>query len=219
MGRPERVVHVGLRGAGYAVDLLVNLQWFVHAAAAAEALVIGTRSGIDLRTLYTALAAGPARSSFLVNEALEVLEGGEYGERFPLGLVAKDLDMAMELARAVGIPAEVSARTHDLYGHMLEHYGAAAGEIAVMRHYEDLAGVSAALRGTRWRLRPRCGSPAPRDGARRGGRRGPPGARAGARRGSRLRDHGPRAGRRRGDRRRGGPPRGRRACTPPSTTA
>ena len=24
---------------------------------------------------------------------------------------------------------------------MLEHYGAAAGEMAVMRHYEDLAGV------------------------------------------------------------------------------
>jgi 3-hydroxyisobutyrate dehydrogenase len=141
MGRPERVVHVGPRGAGYTVKLLVNLQWFVHAAAAAEALVIGTRAGIDLRTLHTALAAGPARSSFLVNEALEVLEDGEYGERFPLGLVAKDLDMAMELARAVGVPAEVSARTHDLYVQMLERYGAAAGEIAVMRHYEDLAGV------------------------------------------------------------------------------
>jgi 3-hydroxyisobutyrate dehydrogenase len=141
MGRPERVVHVGPRGAGYAVKLLVNLQWFVHAAAAAEALVIGTRAGIDLRTLHTALAAGPARSSFLENEALEVLEDGEYGERFPLGLVAKDLEMALELAHETGIPAEVSARTHDLYAAVLERYGAGAGEMAVMRHYEDLAGA------------------------------------------------------------------------------
>ncbi len=141
MGRPERVVHVGPRGAGYAVKLLVNLQWFVHAAAAAEALVIGTRAGIDLRTLHTALAAGPARSSFLVNEALEVLENGEYGERFPLGLVAKDLDMALALARETGVSAEVSAGTHDLYDRVLEHYGAAAGEMAVMRHYEDVAGA------------------------------------------------------------------------------
>ncbi len=141
MGHPERVVHVGPRGAGYAVKLLVNLQWFVHAAAAAEALVIGTRAGIDLRTLHTALAAGPARSSFLENEALEVLEDGEYGERFPLGLVAKDLGMALELAHESGIPAELSARTHDLYDRVLERYGAAAGEMAVVRYYEDLAGV------------------------------------------------------------------------------
>jgi 3-hydroxyisobutyrate dehydrogenase len=141
MGRPERVVHVGPPGAGYTVKLLVNLQWFVHAAAAAEALVIGTRAGIDLRTLHTALAAGPARSSFLENEALEVLEDGEYGERFPLGLVAKDLEMALELAHDAGIPAAVSARTHDLYAAVLERYGAGAGEMAVMRHYEDLAGA------------------------------------------------------------------------------
>ena len=141
MGRPERVVHVGPRGAGYAVKLLVNLQWFVHAAAAAEALVIGTRAGIDLRTLHTALAASPARSSFLENEALEVLGDGEYGERFPLGLVTKDLRMALELAHESGIPAELSARTHDLYERVLEDYGAAAGEMAVVRHYEDLAGA------------------------------------------------------------------------------
>ncbi len=141
MGRPERVVHVGPRGAGYAVKLLVNLQWFVHAAAAAEALVIGTRAGIDLRILYTALVAGPARSSFLENEALEVLEHGEYGERFPLGLVAKDLGMALELAHESGVAAEVSTRTHELYDHVLERYGAGAGEMAVLRHYEDLAGT------------------------------------------------------------------------------
>ena len=76
-----------------------------------------------------------------------MLECGEYGERFPLGLVAKDLDMAIELARASpGIPAEVSARTHELYEPARwSSYGAAAGEIAVMRHYEHLAGVAAAL--------------------------------------------------------------------------
>jgi 3-hydroxyisobutyrate dehydrogenase len=147
MGRPERVVHVGPGGTGYAVKLLVNLQWFVHAAAAAEAFVIGTRTGIDLPTLYTALAAGPARSSFLENEALEVLEAGEYGERFPLGLVAKDLRLALELAEDAGVPAELSARTRDLYGRVLERYGAGAGEMAVLRHYEDLAGTELRLHG------------------------------------------------------------------------
>ena len=142
MGRPERVVHVGPQGAGYAVKLLVNLQWFVHAAAAAEALVIGTRAGIDLRTLHTALAAGPARSSFLEHEALEVLEDGEYGERFPLGLVAKDLDAGARARARGGRPGRgVGADARALRPQCWSSYGAAAGEMAVIQLYEDLAGT------------------------------------------------------------------------------
>lgn len=141
MGDPERVVHIGPSGSGYTVKLLVNLQWFVHAAAAAEALVVGVRAGIDVHTLYTALVSGPGRSFFLEHEALEVLEDGEYGERFPLGLVAKDLRLTLELARESGVPTELSARAEEIYGQALERYGFGAGEMAVVRLYEDLAGT------------------------------------------------------------------------------
>ncbi len=141
MGDPERIVHVGPAGAGYMVKLLVNLQWFVHAAAAAEAMVVGVRAGIDLRKLHGVLAAGPGSSSFLRNEALEVLENGEYGERFPLGLVAKDLDMTLRTIEDTGVRTELSALTRRVYADALERYGAQAGEMAVLRLYEDEAGV------------------------------------------------------------------------------
>jgi 3-hydroxyisobutyrate dehydrogenase len=141
MGDPERIVHVGPTGAGYMVKRLVNLQWFVHAAAAAEAMVVGVRAGIDLRKLYGALATGPASSSFLRNEALEVLEDGEYGERFPLGLVSKDLDITLRMIDETGVRTELSALTRRLYADALERYGAQAGEMAVLRLYEDSAGV------------------------------------------------------------------------------
>lgn len=147
MGRPERVVHVGPHGAGHTVKLLVNLQWFIHAAAAAEALVLGVRAGIDVDILFAAFGAGPARSSFLANEALEVLRDGEYGERFPLGLAVKDLELALELAREVEVATELSAATHGLYDQALDRYGSAAGEMAVVRLYEDLAQTPLRLRG------------------------------------------------------------------------
>ena len=51
MGDPERVVHVGPRGAGYAVKLCLNLLWFIHAAAAAEVLVLGAKAGVEVGTL------------------------------------------------------------------------------------------------------------------------------------------------------------------------
>jgi 3-hydroxyisobutyrate dehydrogenase len=83
MGDPDRIIHVGPHGAGATVKLLVNLQWFVHAAAAAEALVVGARAGLDVETLHRALATGPSRSSFLEHEALEVLRGRRVRRALP----------------------------------------------------------------------------------------------------------------------------------------
>lgn len=48
---PAHVVRVGGHGAGYTAKLLVNLLWFGQAVATAEALLLGTRVGIDLKTL------------------------------------------------------------------------------------------------------------------------------------------------------------------------
>jgi 3-hydroxyisobutyrate dehydrogenase len=141
MGDPQGIVHVGPSGAGQLVKLLVNLQWFVHAAAAAEALVMGVRAGIDTRTLHRVFAAGPARTSFIEHEALEVLQDGEYGERFPLGLVVKDLRLAAELAEETGVPAAVSATTRALYEQARERLGDQAGEMSVLALYEELTGT------------------------------------------------------------------------------
>jgi 3-hydroxyisobutyrate dehydrogenase len=141
MGDPDRITHVGPHGAGATVKLLVNLQWFVHAAAAAEALVVGARAGLDVETLHRALATGPSRSSFLEHEALEVLRGGGYGERFPLGLVARDLRLTLDVMRGTGIPVGLSERTLELYEQARAAFGDAAGEMAVVQLYEQLAGA------------------------------------------------------------------------------
>src|SRR5581483_2060632 len=49
-------VHLGPHGTGYTTKLLVNLLWFGHAIAAAEALLIGRRAGVELDVLRDALA-------------------------------------------------------------------------------------------------------------------------------------------------------------------
>lgn len=141
MGGADRVSHVGPVGSGYAVKLLVNLQWFVHAVAAAEAFAVGLRSGLDARTLYDVLASGPARSAFLDQEALEVLEDGEYAERFPLGLVGKDLALTMDLAQEAGVAAQLSALTARIYDRARQRFGDHEGELGAVKLYEELAGM------------------------------------------------------------------------------
>ena len=59
MGDPSRIFHLGPSGSGYAVKLLLNLTWFEHAVATAEALAVGVKAGVDLEKLHTALVHSP----------------------------------------------------------------------------------------------------------------------------------------------------------------
>jgi 3-hydroxyisobutyrate dehydrogenase len=141
MGGDDRITHLGPAGSGYATKLLVNLQWFVHAVAAAEAFAIGLRAGLDVRALHGIFVSGPARSAFLEQEALEVLEDGDYAARFPLALVGKDLALTMDLAREAGVAVELSELTTRIYERARQRFGDGEGEPGAVRLYEELAGA------------------------------------------------------------------------------
>ncbi len=155
MGDPERVVHVGGRGAGYAVKLCLNLLWFIHAAAAAEVLVLGAKAGVEVGALRRALVSGPSASALLEHDIDGVFEG-DYDESFTLDLVTKDLGLAVDLGRDLGVPLELSALVEQLHRRARAVYGDRAGELSAVRLVEDAAGIKL-----------RLGEPAPR-AARRG---------------------------------------------------
>lgn len=141
IGDPQRIVLVGPGGCGYAVKLLLNLMWFIHAVATAEALTIGVKAGVDLGRLHSALVASPANSVFLDRDVLPLLERGDYDEGFAMKLVTKDLGLAVDLARDVGVPVELSSLVEQIHRRARAVYGDEAGEMSAVRLYEDLAGV------------------------------------------------------------------------------
>jgi 3-hydroxyisobutyrate dehydrogenase len=141
MGDPERVLHVGPHGAGYTVKLMINLLWFAHLTATAEVLSVGTAAGVDLATLRRCLLASPAASNFLSRDVLSVLRDGDYDESFALALACKDLGLAVDLARDVGVPVEVSAVVEQIYRRARAQYGDAGGEMLPIRLLEDLTGT------------------------------------------------------------------------------
>jgi 3-hydroxyisobutyrate dehydrogenase len=141
MGDPQRIFLLGPGGSGYAVKLLLNLTWFIQAVATAEALTIGVKAGVDLRRLHAALVASPANSVFLERDVLPLLERGDYDEGFAMKLVTKDLGLAVDLARDVGVPVELSALVEQIHRRARAAYGDDAGEMSAVRLYEDLAGM------------------------------------------------------------------------------
>lgn len=140
MGDPERILHVGGNGAGYAVKLMINQLWFSHLVATAEVLAIGRKAGVDLAMLRSSIVASPANSTFVERDVLSVLEHGDYDEGFAIALACKDLGLSIDLARSVGVPAEVSALVEQIYRRARATYGDLAGEMTPIRLYEDLAG-------------------------------------------------------------------------------
>jgi 3-hydroxyisobutyrate dehydrogenase len=141
MGDPERIFHMGASGSGYTVKLLLNLLWFIHSVASAEVLTVGVLAGVELERLHTALVGSPANSNFLERDVLPVLESGDYDDAFPMRLVTKDLGLAIDLAREVGLPVELSALVEQIHRRARASYGDQAGEISPFRLYEDVAGI------------------------------------------------------------------------------
>jgi 3-hydroxyisobutyrate dehydrogenase len=142
MGDPLQIYRLGPSGSGYAVKLLLNLMWFMHAIATAEALTVGVQAGVDLETLHTALVHSPANSGFLERDVRMVLDRGDYDEGFAMKLVTKDLGLAVDLARDAGVPVEMASLVEQMHRRARLHYGDDAGEMSVIRLYEDAVGVS-----------------------------------------------------------------------------
>jgi len=141
MGDPDRIFHLGSHGAGYTVKLLLNLMWFIESVAVGEVLSVGVRAGVSLEKLHGALVGSPANSVFLERDVRMVLDDGDYDEAFPMRLVTKDLGLALDLAREVGVPVELSALVEQIHRRARAAYGDDAGEISAVRLYEDLAGI------------------------------------------------------------------------------
>lgn len=147
MGDAERIIHVGGHGAGYAVKLMINQLWFSHLVATAEVLAIGVRAGVDLDVLRRSLIASPANSTFVERDVLSVLDHGDYDEGFAIALACKDLGLSIDLARSVGVPAELSGLVEQIYRRARAQYGDHAGEMTPMKLYEDLIGQELRLTG------------------------------------------------------------------------
>jgi 3-hydroxyisobutyrate dehydrogenase len=148
MGDPERVLHVGGHGAGYAVKLMINQLWFVQLVAIAEALTVGVQAGVDLSVLHRSLVASPANSVLLERDFLPLLTAGDYDEGFAIALACKDTGLAVDLARSVKVPVEVGAVAEQVFRRARAAYGDLAGEMSPVKLYEDIAGIELRMEAT-----------------------------------------------------------------------
>jgi 3-hydroxyisobutyrate dehydrogenase-like beta-hydroxyacid dehydrogenase len=107
------VIHLGEIGFGSVAKLINNMLAFCNAAAAAEALMMGKRSGIDLKKLDAVIRNASGMSSGYANMATKAF-AGNFAPTFALDLAHKDMRLAMELADELGVPGLIAPQVLNL---------------------------------------------------------------------------------------------------------
>jgi 3-hydroxyisobutyrate dehydrogenase-like beta-hydroxyacid dehydrogenase len=133
------VVHVGPIGMRSVAKLVNNMLAFCNAAAAAEALVIGTMAGIDLRKLQQVIGNASGNSAAFRNISDKAFRR-EFQASFALDLAHKDLRLALELADELGVPGMIAPQVMNLM-RMARAKGMGGDDSSsVIRVYEEALG-------------------------------------------------------------------------------
>ena len=101
----DRIFRVGPLGAGHALKALNNYLAAAAYAATAEALEVGKAFGLDPETLVEVVNTSTGRSFSSEHVFAEHVVTGRYATGFTAGLLAKDVAIAADVARAAGVDA------------------------------------------------------------------------------------------------------------------
>lgn len=135
--------YVGPIGAGSVAKLVHNASSFMVQAALAETFTLGVKAGVEPLALFRALRQGATGRARTFDRLAEKFLPGSYDPAgFALRLAHKDVTLALELARASGVPMRAGEHAlAELDEAMRRGWGERDCRVA-MALQEERAGVS-----------------------------------------------------------------------------
>ncbi len=134
------IFYVGAAGAGCAAKLVTQYLGYTNFIAALEGMLIGAKAGIDLGVLARIVPVSAGASRTFDNIPRSVLSGS-FAAGGTLDIVAKDLQLACDLARQVGAPAHLGLLAQDVLGRAQARGWGQEGFPVAARILEAMAGV------------------------------------------------------------------------------
>jgi 3-hydroxyisobutyrate dehydrogenase len=140
----SKLFHLGESGSGTLVKLVNNAVFLCGSLLFQEGLVLATKAGMDPATLVTVLQGASAAP-------FTGMARGLLGRRFEpalfaLSLAEKDIALALESARSLGVPMPVAATAHQSYLEALTAGFGGQQFFATLQSIEQRAGVQVPVR-------------------------------------------------------------------------
>jgi L-threonate 2-dehydrogenase len=101
-------------GASSKVKIINQLLAGVHIAAAAEAMALGLREGVDPDALYEVITNSAGNSWMFENRMAHVL-AADYTPLSAVDIFVKDLGIVLDMARATKFPLPLSSTAHQMF--------------------------------------------------------------------------------------------------------
>jgi 2-hydroxy-3-oxopropionate reductase len=135
----KTIVHVGPAGAGQTVKCCNQIVVALAYQAISEALVLGARAGVEPAKIIEVLNGGLAATRVMELRGPTMIEHN-FTPGFRLRLHHKDLGIALETAKAYGVPLPATAQIDQVVAALRAAGREDLDHSAILTHVEDLAG-------------------------------------------------------------------------------
>lgn len=142
----DQVIYIGPIGAGSVAKLVHNCSGYAIQAALAEVFTMGVKAGVDPLELWAAVrqcSLGRMRTFDRLGN--QFLQGRFEPPDFALKLAHKDVTLATELARELGVPMRIANLTHAEMTEALNRGWGERDSRSFMLLQEERAGVAIAV--------------------------------------------------------------------------
>jgi 2-hydroxy-3-oxopropionate reductase len=138
MGRT--ITHMGPLGSGGFTKLANQIIVAINLSAIGEALVFGTRAGVDPTKMIRALSGGMAGSRCLDLKENKILKR-DFAPGFKIDLHAKDLGLVHAAAKSLNVPVPTTALVEQFFAAVRRQGFGGDDHSGIVKFFETLAGV------------------------------------------------------------------------------
>jgi len=136
----KKHIYGGLNGMGLSAKLAQNTIQATMLEVFSEGLVLATKAGVAPETMLEILQSSLARAALTDFKAPFIFKG-DFTPYFPLKLMHKDLELAMEAGFAQSVPMPTLAAVKEVYGACKAQGKGDLDYAAIITFLEELAGV------------------------------------------------------------------------------
>ncbi|MEK7403471.1 MAG: NAD(P)-dependent oxidoreductase [Acidobacteriota bacterium] len=137
----SRIFHVGPVGQGKVVKMVNQLMAAVNLLMVGEAFALGVRCGADPNKLYEVIKTSSGYSRMMDARLPDFLLAGSFQPGFKLDLMKKDVNLALDSGRTLGVPLLIGSVAGQVFS---AASAAGKGELdfsAAAQFLAELAGV------------------------------------------------------------------------------
>jgi hypothetical protein len=131
-----QIIYMGKLGNASVVKVVTNMLAFIHLVAAAEAMMVPAKYGVDPDATYRAIRASSG-NSFVHETESKLILSGSYNVKFTMDLACKDLGLVNGIADKLGVPLELGSMTETIFKRARGLFGGQAQSPEVARMIEQ----------------------------------------------------------------------------------